>query len=80
MSEKMPEPYIRSPDIHISPHSLRCDEIDAAAMLIGDPKAFAEAAKGARVLDPEADICSDVHAFYEKPDGPYIRHFTEEGG
>ena len=80
MSETMPEPYIQSPNKHISPYTLRCDEIDAAAMLISDPKAFAEAARGDRVLDPEADIYSDAHAFYEKPDGPFIRHFTEEGG
>ena len=80
MNEKLPEPYSSSPESHISPFTLRCDEIDAAAMLIIDPEAFAEAARGDRELDPEADIRSDAHAFYEKPDGPYIRHFTEEGG
>ena len=82
MSEKnLPPPYPRQPtEGKASPFSLRCDEIDAAALLIRDPDTFAEAAKSDRVLSTEADFHSPEHAFFEKPDGPFIRHFAEEDG
>lgn len=54
-----PPPYEHSPGT--SPYSLRCAEIDAAAMLIRDPSAFAEAA---------ADLNSSAeqkYGFCEKP-------------
>ena len=78
--EKLPAPYPRIPSIKACPFLQRCDEIDEAALLITDPEAFAQAAKGDRVLDPDADFRSEAHAFLEKPDGPFVRHFTEEGG
>ena len=81
MDEKnLPSPYPRQPSTRPSPFTLRCDEIDDAAELIHDPDAFAEAAKGDRVLRTDASIHDPEHAFFEKPDGPYIRHFTEEDG
>ncbi len=80
MTDHLPEPYPRTSGGKPSPFSLRCDEIDAAALLIRDPDAFAEAAKGDRVLSPDARHCSEEHGFFEKPNGPFIAHFTEEGG
>ena len=78
MDEKtLPPPYPRMAHSKPSPFTLRCDEIDDAAELIHDPDAFAEAAKGDRVLSEGDTSC---YCFLEKPDGPYIRHFTEEDG
>lgn len=79
-NDKMPAPYSRTPRLHASPWSLQCDAIDDAADLIKDPDAFAEVAKSDRILDPDAEFNSKAHAFLEKPNGPFIRHFTEEGG
>ena len=75
--KKLPPPYPRMAHSKPSPFTLRCDEIDDAAELIHDPDAFAEAAKGDRVLSEGDTSC---YCFLEKPDGPYIRHFTEEAG
>lgn len=80
MSEPLPAPYPRNDIGPLCPFTIRCNEIDKAATLLSNPDMFAQAAKGDRVLDPEADFRSEAHAFYEKPDEPYIRHFTEEGG
>lgn len=80
MADKLPEPYPVREDRGFSPFELRCSEIDEMALLISDPVAFAEAARGDRVLDPDAAYNSEAHAFLEKPDGPFIRKFTEEGG
>ena len=72
----VPEPYPILPTRGHSPFELRCSEIDDAAVLIRNPESFALAAKGDRVLSE-----GDPHPTYlEKPDGPYLRHFTEEGG
>lgn len=73
----LPPPYPRMAHSKPSPFTLRCDEIDDAAELIRDPDAFAEAAKGDRVLSVDDTTC---YCFLEKPDGLYIRHFTEEDG
>lgn len=76
MADNLPEPYPILPIRGHSPYELRCSEIDDAAVLIRDPESFALVAKGDRVLS-EGD---PGHTFLEKPDGPYIRHFSEEGG
>lgn len=80
MDDKWPKPYPISESRGFSPFELRCSEIDEMALLISDPEVFAEAAKGDRVLDPNDVHTSEDHGFLEKPDGPFIRHFTEEGG
>lgn len=80
MADTLPAPYPIREDRGFSPFERRCSEIDEAALLISDPAAFANVAKGDRVLDPDAAYNSESHAFLEKPDGPFIRHFTEEGG
>lgn len=80
MSGPLPAPYPRNDLGALCPFTIRCNEIDEAATLISDPNMFAQAAKGDRVLDSGAGFTSEAHAFHEKPDGPYIRHFTEEGG
>ena len=79
-TDNLPAPYPRNPGGPVTPWTLQCDAIDDAAALIRDPDAFAEVAKSDRVLDPDAEFHSEAHAFFEKPDGPFIRHFTEEGG
>lgn len=79
-SNDLPAPYPRIPGNNMSPFSRRCDEIDAAALLIRDPDAFAETAKDEEPVYLDAHYLSRQHAFLEKPDGPYLRHFTEEGG
>lgn len=73
----LPPPYPRQPSTRPSPFTIRCDEIDDAAEVIHDPDAFAEAAKGDRVLCEGDPSC---YCFLEQPDGPYLRHFTEEDG
>lgn len=80
MTDSLPEPYPRIRGGKPCPFSLRCDEIDAAALLIRDPDAFAEAARGDRVLSPAADFRSEEHGFFMRPNGPFIARFTQEGG
>ena len=72
----LPPPYPIRPDRDMSPFCIRCNEIDEAALLIRDAEAFAEAAHSDKVLEERgAPVC-----FLEKPDGPYLRGFTQEDG
>ena len=75
----LPPPYPIRPDRYLSPFCIRCNEIDEAALLIRDAVAFAKAAHSDEVLvetsDPAQGVC-----FLEKPDGPYLRGFTQEDG
>lgn len=75
--KNLPAPYPRMAHSKPSPFTLRCDEIDDAAELTRDPNAFAEAAKGDRELAEGDTTC---YCFLEKPDGPYLRRFTDEDG
>lgn len=74
-TDKLPAPYPISANRGFLPFARRCGEIDEAALLIRDPAAFADMAKGDRILDS-----ADPYVFLEKPDGPFLRRFTDEGG
>ena len=75
-AKQLPPPYPIRPDRDLCPFTIRCNEIDEAALLIRDSEAFAAAARSDEVLEEsEAPFC-----FLEKPDGPYIRNFSKEDG
>ena len=65
---KIPAPYPCGQSSHICPYTIRCGEIDAAAMLIRDPEAFAAAAA--------SDKPDTRGLFFERP----TRRFAAEGG
>lgn len=71
VSYYLPEPYPRGKAMTISPYTMRCDEIDAAAVLITDPDAFAKEAAEDRQLSED-----DPATFLEKPH----KSFALEGG
>ena len=77
--KKLPPPYPIRPVREFCPYIIRCNEIDEAALLIQDAEAFAAAARSDEVLEVISNP-SRGHCFLEKPDGPYLRGFTQEDG
>lgn len=79
-AKQLPSPYPIRPDRALCPFTIRCNEIDEAALLIRDAEAFASAARSDEVLEEICDRPGGRLCFLEKPDGPYIRNFSKEGG
>lgn len=71
VSYYLPEPYPCGKSMSICPYTMRCDEIDAAAVLIVDPDAFAKAVAGDQQLSEDAPA-----TYLAKP----RKSFTAEGG
>ena len=67
----LPEPYPCGKSMSVCPYTMRCNEIDAAAVLIVDPDAFAAEAAEAQQLSPD-----DPAVFLEKPH----KAFALDGG